>query len=98
MDFSISNDRAVIGNLLYEGRIYDGDPGIRIPMGNGYSISVVWGPYTYSDGGNTTAELAVFNDKGHFVRPASWGDHDDDVKGHQTVADFEALRDEVAAW
>jgi hypothetical protein len=42
--------------------------GFYIRFGNGYEISVQFGQVNGCDGGKTTAEVAVFDPEGQFVR------------------------------
>jgi hypothetical protein len=49
--------------------------GFYIRFGNGYEISVQFGQVNGCDGGKTTAEVAVFDPEGQFVRLSD----DDDV-------------------
>jgi hypothetical protein len=58
--------------------------GGRIVFPTGWELSVSYGPFTYSDGGQTTTETAIIRPSGEFYRLA--GDHDD-VQGHQTWDD-----------
>ncbi len=44
---------------------YDKD-GFQMTFSNGFTISVVFGKYTYSDGGETTAEVAVWDKDGYW--------------------------------
>lgn len=41
--------------------------GFQIKFTNGCTISVVFGKYTYSDRGETTAEIAAWNEEGHWM-------------------------------
>lgn len=50
------------------------DKGFFIRFNNGYEVSVQFGTYNYSDNGQTTAEVGVFNPKGELVK---LGEHDD---------------------
>jgi len=50
------------------------DKGFFIRFNNGYEVSVQFGTYNYSDNGQTTAEVAVFNPEGGLVK---LGEHDD---------------------
>jgi hypothetical protein len=63
--------------------------GFYITFKNGYTVSVQFGRYNYSDQGNT-AEIAAFDRDGNWYAP--WKrDTQDDVKGYATpeeVADF----------
>lgn len=81
--------------MIVDGTLYiDGEPvegiaqmddycaGARIPLSNGYSLSVVFGPGAYCDGGKTTAETAVFRPDGKFLYHVTG----DQVEGHQTPA------------
>jgi hypothetical protein len=42
---------------------YDRD-GFQMTFANGFTVSIVFGKYTYSDGGETTAEVAVWDKDG----------------------------------
>ena len=50
--------------------------GFQMTFANGCTISVVFGKYTYSDNGETTAEVAAWNGNGDWM---TWND------GHWTV-------------
>ena len=41
--------------------------GFKMTFSNGCSISVIFGKYTYSDGGQTTAEVAAWNSNGNWM-------------------------------
>ena len=41
--------------------------GFKMTFSNGCTISVVFGKHTYSDGGETTAEVAAWNGKGNWM-------------------------------
>jgi hypothetical protein len=41
--------------------------GFKMTFSNGCSISVIFGKYTYSDGGQTTAEVAAWDSKGNWM-------------------------------
>jgi hypothetical protein len=41
--------------------------GFKMIFGNGCTISVIFGKYTYSDGGETTAEVAAWNSDGKWM-------------------------------
>jgi hypothetical protein len=43
------------------GENVDGDEGFQLTFGNGNTISVIFGKYSYSDQGETTAEVAAWN-------------------------------------
>jgi hypothetical protein len=43
------------------GENVDGDEGFHLTFGNGNTISVIFGKYSYSDQGETTAEVAAWN-------------------------------------
>jgi len=50
------------------------DKGFFIRFNNGYEVSVQFGTYNYSDNGQTTAEVAVFDPEGDLVK---LGEHDE---------------------
>jgi hypothetical protein len=50
------------------------DKGFFIRFNNGYEVSVQFGTYNYSDNGETTAEVAVFDPEGGLVK---LGEHDE---------------------
>jgi hypothetical protein len=41
--------------------------GFKMTFANGNTISVMFGPYTYSDSGETTAEVAAWNEEGYWM-------------------------------
>ena len=41
--------------------------GFKMTFANGNTISVMFGPYTYSDSGKTTAEVAAWNEEGYWM-------------------------------
>ena len=41
--------------------------GFKMTFTNGNTISVMFGPYTYSDSGETTAEVAAWNKDGDWM-------------------------------
>ena len=41
--------------------------GFKMTFSNGCTISVIFGKYTYSDGGETTAEVAAWNSDGKWM-------------------------------
>jgi len=41
--------------------------GFKMTFSNGCSISVIFGKHTYSDGGQTTAEVAAWDSKGNWM-------------------------------
>jgi hypothetical protein len=41
--------------------------GFQMTFGNGCTISVMFGKYTFSDGGQTTAEVAAWNGDGDWM-------------------------------
>jgi hypothetical protein len=41
--------------------------GFQMTFGNGCTISVIFGKHTYSDGGQTTAEVAAWDSKGNWM-------------------------------
>lgn len=41
--------------------------GFQMTFGNGCTISVVFGKYTFSDNGETTAEVAAWNSDGNWM-------------------------------
>ena len=41
--------------------------GFHMTFANGNTISVMFGPYTYSDSGETTAEVAAWNEEGYWM-------------------------------
>jgi hypothetical protein len=41
--------------------------GFKMTFSNGCIISIVFGKYTYSDGGETTAEVAAWNGDGNWM-------------------------------
>jgi hypothetical protein len=41
--------------------------GFKMTFTNGNTISVMFGPYTYSDSGETTAEVAAWNKDGNWM-------------------------------
>ena len=41
--------------------------GFQMTFSNGCTISVIFGKYTYSDGGETTAEVAAWNSDGDWM-------------------------------
>ena len=41
--------------------------GFQMTFANGNTISVMFGPYTYSDSGKTTAEVAAWNEEGYWM-------------------------------
>lgn len=41
--------------------------GFQIRFSNGCTISVIFGKYTYSDGGETTAEVAAWDSDGNWM-------------------------------
>ena len=41
--------------------------GFKMTFSNGCSISVIFGKHTYSDGGQTTAEVAAWNSNGNWM-------------------------------
>ena len=41
--------------------------GFQLTFSNGCTISVVFGKHTYSDGGETTAEVAAWNSDGNWM-------------------------------
>lgn len=45
----------------------DGEEGFQLTFKNGNTISVVFGKYTYSDQGKTTAETAAWNSNGDWM-------------------------------
>ena len=65
----------------------------RTVYANGYSVSVAFHKHSYSNGGKTTAEVAVFNPDGDFYRMPG---ESDDVIGHQTPEQVLALSVKVA--
>ena len=50
------------------------DKGFFIRFNNGYEVSVQFGTYNYSDNGQTTAEVAVFDPEGDLVKLAENND------------------------
>ena len=44
---------------------YDKD-GFQMTFANGFTVSIVFGKYTYSDNGETTAEVAVWDKDGYW--------------------------------
>jgi hypothetical protein len=44
-------------------KVFDQD-GFKMTFANGFTVSVVFGKYTYSDEGETTAEVAVWDKDG----------------------------------
>jgi hypothetical protein len=41
--------------------------GFQITFANGYTISVIFGKHTYSDNGETTAEVAAWDKNGNWM-------------------------------
>ena len=41
--------------------------GFHMTFANGNTISVMFGPYTFSDSGKTTAEVAAWNEEGYWM-------------------------------
>ena len=41
--------------------------GFQMTFSNGCTISIVFGKYTFSDGGETTAEVAAWNSEGNWM-------------------------------
>ena len=41
--------------------------GFQMTFANGNTISVMFGPYTFSDSGETTAEVAAWNEEGYWM-------------------------------
>jgi len=50
--------------VINEERNHDG---FQMTFANGCTISVMFGPYTYSDSGETTAEVAAWNKEGYWM-------------------------------
>ena len=70
-----------------------GGRGFYITFPNGYTVSTQFGDFNYSDKDGSTAEIAVFDSNGNFVRLEGW---DDDVKGHQNPQNFLDICRQVA--
>lgn len=69
--------------------------GVHFEFENGYAVSVQWGPVNYCSNygkhpircdSSVSAEIAVFDINGNFVKPERYGfpDMTDDVVGHVT--------------
>lgn len=67
--------------------------GFSITYGNGYTVNVCFGTVNYADNGETTAEVAVWNDSygEPFVRVPGFTPIHDQVTGHVTPEELTAL-------
>lgn len=83
--------------------------GFQITFANGYTISVQWGVGNYGDHRmgkvgeemkhhiwqSETAEVAVWNKDGEWIRPVGG---DDDVKAYQTPEEVAEAIERVSKW
>lgn len=62
--------------------------GFQMTFANGCTISVMFGPYTFSDSGETTAEVAAWNKEGYWMlfQDGKWivVETGSEVMAHQT--------------
>ena len=57
--------------------------GFQITFNNGYTVSVQFNKHTYSDGGETTAEVAAWGPDSKWIKLSEY----DEVKGHCSPED-----------
>jgi hypothetical protein len=69
--------------------------GFKITFTNGYTVSVQFGSGTYSDEGETTAEVAAWGpgEQGEYVKLTDY----DDVKAHCSPEEVLEVMNKVAA-
>jgi len=76
--------------------------GFQMTFENGCTISVQFGKYTYSDQGETTAEVAAWDNKGNWLMfdEDKWTEIENgsDVMSHQTTSDVAKLIYTLSQW
>ena len=76
--------------------------GFQMTFENGCTISVQFSKHTYSDGGETTAEVAAWDNKGNWLMTdvERWFEIVDgsDVMPHQTASDVAKLIYTLSQW
>ena len=70
----------------------DWHDGFQITFKNGYTVSVQFGKGNYSDGGETTAEVAAWDQDGNWVRLSD----NDTVRGWCSPDEVLEIMNEVA--
>jgi len=66
--------------------------GFQITFNNGCTVSVQFAKHTYSDGGETTAEVAAWGPDSKWIKLSEY----DDVKGHCSPEDVLGIMNMVA--
>ena len=76
--------------------------GFQMTFENGCTISVQFGKYTYSDQGETTAEVAAWDNKGNWLMfdEDKWTEIENgsDVMPHQTASNVAKLIYTLSQW
>ena len=76
--------------------------GFQMTFENGCIISVQFSKYTYSDQGETTAEVAAWDNKGNWLMfdEDKWTEIENgsDVMSHQTTSDVAKLIYTLSQW
>ena len=76
--------------------------GFQMTFENGCTISVQFGKYTYSDQGETTAEVAAWDNKGNWLMfdEDKWTEIENgsDVMSHQTTSNVAKLIYTLSQW
>jgi hypothetical protein len=76
--------------------------GFQMTFENGCTISVQFSKYTYSDQGETTAEVAAWDNKGNWLifNEDKWTEIENgsDVMPHQTASDVAKLIYTLSQW
>ena len=76
--------------------------GFQMTFENGCTISVQFGKYTYSDQGETTAEVAAWDNKGNWLMfdEDKWTEIENgsDVMSHQTASNVAKLIYTLSQW
>ena len=66
--------------------------GFKITFNNGNTVSVQFGSGTYSDDGQTTAEVGAWGPDGEWIKLGKY----DDVKGHCTPEEVLEIMNQIA--
>ena len=76
--------------------------GFQMTFENGCTISVQFGKHTYSDAGETTAEVAAWDNKGNWLMfdGEKWSEIEEssDVIAHQTASEVAKLIYTLSQW
>ena len=76
--------------------------GFKMTFANGFTISVVFGKYTFSDGGETTAEVAAWDSQDNWLMfdGEKWFETEEysDVMARQTAGEVAKLIYTLSQW